>query len=92
MTKIASLSALIEILLRTGVWLVPAYCAYLLAVSLSQSRLLFSTAKGLRPPAGPLTHSVIPTALDVDEGWIAKRPSRAKLPAVPAAAFASDRR
>jgi pimeloyl-ACP methyl ester carboxylesterase len=69
MTKIASISALIEILLQTGIWVVLAYCAYLLAVSLSQSRLLFSTAKGVRPPAGPLpTHTAVPTGLNVDKG------------------------
>lgn len=75
MLAIASDSAL-ETLLHNSIWLLLAYCAYLLAVSLSQGRLVFSTAKGVRSPPPLLsTHFVLPTGLAVDKrtavnGWL----------------------
>jgi fermentation-respiration switch protein FrsA (DUF1100 family) len=69
-------SALIEFVFRAVFWVALGYGACLSIVALAQGWILFSTARGVRPPPADLpSHNVIPTSLDVGRdtsvnGWM----------------------
>jgi dipeptidyl aminopeptidase/acylaminoacyl peptidase len=82
-------SPVVEFALRAAFWVALGYSGCLALVAFAQSWILFSTAKGVRPPSGLLpTHTVEPTRIEVDaatavSGWmLLPREGRGPFPAI----------